>query len=201
MVERQIVARGVKDPRVIEAMKSVPRDAFVPENLKHRVFEDHPLPIGEGQTISQPYIVAYMSEHLGLKGTEKVLEIGTGCGYQTAVLSKLAKEVYSIEIVESLAKEAKIRLSQLGYSNVHCKQGDGYFGWKDKAPFDAIILTAAAPEIPEHLLEQLGMHGNMILPVESYIQQIIRVTKTPTGTNMQVLLPVSFVRMTGKIEK
>jgi len=195
MVRDQIEARGVKDPRVLEAMRSVERHLFVPEREKPRAYNDTPLPIGYGQTISQPYIVAYMCEALELKGDEKVLEIGTGSGYHAAVLSLLAKEVFTIEILEPLAREAQKRLESLGYRNVKVKCGDGYKGWPEEAPFDAIIVTAAPPEIPEELVKQLKVGGKMVLPVGEEIQELVRVTKEEKGIKTERLLPVRFVPM------
>ena len=195
MVRDQIEARGVKDPRVLEAMRSVERHLFVPEREKSRAYNDTPLPIGYGQTISQPYIVAYMCEALELKGGEKVLEIGTGSGYHAAVLSLLAKEVYTIEILEPLAREAQKRLESLGYRNVKVRCGDGYKGWPEEAPFDAIIVTAAPPEIPQELVNQLKVGGKMVLPVGEEIQELVRVTKEEKGIKTERLLPVRFVPM------
>ncbi len=153
MIQEQIIARGIKDKRLLNAMRSVERHKFVPENVVEFAYNDCPLPIGEGQTISQPYIVALMTELLKLTGAEKVLEIGTGSGYQTAILAKLAKNIYSIEVLESLAKRANKLLIELDYKNIRVKCGDGYFGWKDYSPFESIIVTAAAPERPEPLIE------------------------------------------------
>ncbi len=195
MVRVQIQGRDVKDPRVLDAMKSVPRHLFVPERYAKEAYADTPLPIGHGQTISQPYIVAYMTEALSLKGDERVLEIGTGSGYQAAVLSLLVKEVYTIEILKPLADEGSKRLTELGYGNVHVKCGDGYLGWPGEAPFDAIMVTAAPPEIPKALVEQLRVGGKMVLPVGGGVQDLIRVTKTADGVKREKLLPVRFVPM------
>ena len=177
MVNTQIVSRGVEDGRVINAMKKTPRHRFVPKKIEKIAYSDRPLPIGEGQTISQPYIVALMTELLELKGKEKVLEIGTGSGYQAAILSQLAGECYSIEIVETLAHSAKAILKQLGYDNVLVKWGDGYQGWPEHAPFDRIIITAAPEEIPQKLITQLKVGGRMVLPVGKWNQELILTPK------------------------
>ena len=165
MVENQLIGRGIRDARVLEIIRTVPRHFFVPEHLQSLAYEDNPLPIGHHQTISQPYIVAYMTEALGISPDDRVLEIGTGSGYQTAILSRLAGEVYSLEIVEALYQEAGQRLDQLGYSNVHLKWGDGWLGWKEHAPFDKIIVTAAAEHIPQALADQLREGGRIMVPV------------------------------------
>lgn len=201
MVEGQIISRNVKDPLVLKAMMQVKRHQFVPEPLRSYAYGDEPLPIGHGQTISQPYIVAYMTEALQLKGNEKVLEIGTGSGYQAAVLAEIVKEVYTIEIVKPLAEEAKKRLAGEGYQNVFPKYGDGYQGWPDQAPFDAIIVTAAPPVIPETLVKQLKEGGRMILPVGEGFQELVLVTKKGGKINKRSLIPVRFVPMTGKVQK
>ncbi|MDZ7346817.1 MAG: protein-L-isoaspartate(D-aspartate) O-methyltransferase, partial [candidate division KSB1 bacterium] len=190
MVQFQIKARGVSDPKVLQAMLRVPRHEFVPATYRDDAYEDFPLPIGYGQTISQPYIVAYMTEALHLKGGEKVLEIGTGSGYQAAVLAEIAGQVYSIEIVEPLCREAAQRLQQLGYANVSVRCGDGYAGWPEAAPFDAIILTAAPEEIPQPLVEQLGEGGRMILPLGRFSQNLVLLTKQEGKVNKRNLLPV-----------
>jgi protein-L-isoaspartate(D-aspartate) O-methyltransferase len=202
MVETQIKARGVKDTLVLNAMKKVPRHLFVPEKLKSKAYWDRPLPIGENQTISQPYIVAFMTEQLKLKGKEKVLEIGTGSGYQAAVLAEIVKEVYTIEIVPTLGEQARDRLQKLGYKNVHVKIGDGYRGWPEHAPFDAIIITAAPDHIPQPLINQLKRGGRMILPVGDLYQDLILVTKDMDGNVWKKsILPVIFVPMTGEAQK
>lgn len=199
MVNRQIKARGVKDPKVIEAMLKVERHRFVPETDRRRAYNDHPLPIGAGQTISQPYIVALMTEQLKLDGSEKVLEIGTGSGYQAAVLAEICKHVYTIEIVESLGKQARSVLSELGYDNVTVKIGDGYKGWKEYSPFDAIIVTCAPTKIPEPLKEQLAEGGRMIIPVgESYAQELALLTKINGEIKKKSVIPVRFVPMVGE---
>jgi protein-L-isoaspartate(D-aspartate) O-methyltransferase len=204
MVVRQIQAREVQDPCVLEAMRTVPRHAFVPEPYRDRAYGDYPLPIGHGQTISQPYIVAFMTETLHLDPNSRVLEIGTGSGYQAAVCAEIAREVYTIEIVPELAKSAAGILKELGYTNVHVRTGDGFFGWKDKAPFDAIIGTAAAEQIPKPLLEQLKPKGRMILPCEDAngLQYLVLITKDQHGELSQKrVLPVRFVPMTGRVQK
>jgi protein-L-isoaspartate(D-aspartate) O-methyltransferase len=187
----------------LEAMLKVERHLFVPENYRHMAYADRPVPIGEGQTISQPYIVALMTYHLHLKPEDKVLEIGTGSGYQAAVLAELAKEVYSIEIIDELARAAQERLRQLGYTNVWVKSGDGFYGWKEYAPYDAIIVTCAAPLIPEHLVEQLTEGGRMILPLggEPFHQSLTVLTKQGGKIEKQLISDVVFVPMTGEIEK
>lgn len=201
MVERQIVARGVKDAKVIAAMKTVPRHLFVPAELRGKAYEDRPLSIGWEQTISQPYIVAFMTEQLGVKPGDRVLEIGTGSGYQAAVLAQIADSVFTIEIIPELAQKAQETLRELNYKNIIVRNGDGYHGWKEKAPFDAIIVTAAPPKIPPLLLEQLQNGGKMILPVGEYVQELVVVHKTERGMEMQNVLPVRFVPMTGEIRK
>jgi protein-L-isoaspartate(D-aspartate) O-methyltransferase len=198
MVETQIKARGVKDPRVLSALRKVERNRFVPEEYLNSAYSDQPLPIGEGQTISQPYIVALMTELLELKGDEKVLEIGTGSGYQAAILAELAKEVYSIEIIESLASLADKRLRQLGYQNIHVKAGDGYLGWPEVAPFDAIIITAAPDHIPKPLIEQLKEGGRMVVPVGTYTQELKKIVKRSGKIETTDVIPVVFVPMTGE---
>ncbi len=203
MVKYQIEARGIKDRRVIEAMRKVPRHLFVPPEYRDAAYEDRPLPIGEGQTISQPYIVALMTEALELKGGERVLEIGTGSGYQAAILAELAGEVYTIEIVPSLAKRAEELLRDLGYDNVHVSQGDGSFGWPEAAPFDAIILTCAAPRVPERLLEQLKDKGRMVLPLgrDPFFQSLVLIAKDGDEFEQRMITGVVFVPMTGEIER
>jgi len=198
MVETQIKARGVKDPRVLSALSKVERNRFVPEEYLNSAYSDQPLPIGEGQTISQPYIVALMTELLELKGDEKVLEIGTGSGYQAAILAELAKEVYSIEIIESLASMAKNRLLELGYQNIKVKAGDGYLGWPEVAPFDAIIITAAPDHVPKPLIEQLKEGGRMVVPVGTYTQELKKIVKRSGKIETTDVIPVVFVPMTGE---
>jgi protein-L-isoaspartate(D-aspartate) O-methyltransferase len=204
MVTTQIQARDIEDLNVLKAMRIVPRHAFVREREQGLAYADHPLPIGFGQTISQPYIVAFMTQALELKPDSKVLEIGTGSGYQAAVCVEIAAEVYTIEIVEGLAKSAKELLGELGYPNVFVRAGDGYFGWPEKAPFDAIIGTAAAERIPPPLIEQLKPGGRMILPYETDygFQYLVLVTKDQKGNlSRKNVLPVRFVPMTGEVTK
>lgn len=204
MVRYQIEAREVKDPNVLRAMRVVPRHAFVPHEQRAHAYEDRPLPIGYEQTISQPYIVAFMTEALQLDPNSVVLEIGTGSGYQAAVCAETARAVYTIEIVEPLAQSAAELLKKLGYGNVHVRAGDGYHGWPERGPFDAIIGTAAAREIPPPLLEQLKTGGRMILPVagEFGFQHLILVTKDEQGRLHQTnVMPVLFVPMTGRIQQ
>ncbi len=199
MVRTQIASRGIKDPRVLAAMLKVPRHLFVEEALKDQAYGDYPLPIGEGQTISQPYIVALMTEALELKGPEKVLEVGTGSGYQAAILAELAKWVYSIERYPSLAQRAKRLLERLGYRNVIIKVGDGTRGWPEVAPFDAIIVTAAGPKIPEPLLEQLAEGGRLVMPVgDEWSQFLIKVTKKNGKFFKENLGAVRFVKLVGE---
>ena len=199
MVSDQIVARGVRQEAVLKAMRSTPRHLFVPEDRMPSAYEDRPLPIGNGQTISQPYIVAYMTEILQPDGSGTVLEVGTGSGYQAAVLSPLYRKVYTIEIIPELAESAKARLRDLGFSNVEVRTGDGYAGWPEKAPFDAIMVTAAAGHIPPPLISQLKAKGRMVIPVGSpyLIQHIILVEKDQKGDiTTKSLLPVRFVPLT-----
>lgn len=198
MVKTQLKSRGIKDPATLLAMQNVPRHLFVPENMKPYAYTDGPLPIGDGQTISQPYIVAFMTEALQLKASDKVLEIGTGSGYQAAILAKIVDSVYTIEIVKNLAFKAKDRLQELGYSNVNVKWGDGYHGWPVKAPFDAIIVTAGADSIPQPLVDQLKNDGRMIIPVGSsnYVSYLILVTKNKNKITKKKLIPVRFVPFT-----
>jgi protein-L-isoaspartate(D-aspartate) O-methyltransferase len=198
MVETQIKGRGVKDPHVLSALLKVERHRFVPEEYLNSAYFDQPLPIGEGQTISQPYIVALMTELLELKENEKVLEIGTGSGYQAAILAELAKEVYTIEIIESLASMAENRLLELGYQNIRVKTGDGYLGWPEAAPFDAIIITAAPDHIPKPLIEQLKEGGRMVVPVGSYTQELKKIVKRSGKIETTDIISVIFVPMTGE---
>jgi protein-L-isoaspartate(D-aspartate) O-methyltransferase len=199
MVEDQIERRGIKNESVLEAMRKVPRHEFVPDHLKKYAYADEPLPIGEDQTISQPYIVAYMTESLRLDADDKVLEIGTGSGYQAAILAEIVDTVYTIEIVDVLAQRAAMTLERLGYENVLVKRGDGYAGWPEHSPFDAIIITAAPTKIPQPLLDQLKIGGVMILPLGDYSQELVLIEKTTKGTEQKTLLPVRFVPMTGEI--
>jgi protein-L-isoaspartate(D-aspartate) O-methyltransferase len=202
MVEEQIRDRGIVQAGVLAAMESVPRHLFVPVEERARAYDDYPLPIGHGQTISQPYIVALMTSLLDLDSGDRVLEIGTGSGYQAAVLSLLAGEVYSIEILKPLGERAKESLARQGYSNVHVHIGDGYKGWPSAAPFDAILLTAAPPRIPDPLLDQLKVGGKMVLPVGDTWQDLLVLTKRPDGTfEKRKVLPVRFVPMTGQAQR
>ncbi len=203
MVAGQIAARGVRDPLVLKAMSEVPRHLFVPAGVIDQAYEDHPLPIGEGQTISQPYIVAFMTECLALKGGEKVLEVGTGSGYQAAVLGRIAGGVFSVEINAALAREAAATLGRLGFENVHVRAGDGFFGWPEEAPFEAIIVTAAAPELPPALFSQLAEGGRLVIPLgdpRTY-QSLTVVTKRDGKPRIEQVLDVRFVPMTGEILK
>jgi protein-L-isoaspartate(D-aspartate) O-methyltransferase len=196
MVEEQLRARDIEDPRVLAAMGRVPRHLFVPAALRFRAYADHPLPIGNGQTISQPYIVALMTQLAEVEPDDVVLEIGTGSGYQAAVLSEIAREVATIEIVPDLADTARTRLAALGYKDVTVRTGDGYLGWKEKAPFDAILVTAAAPEVPPPLVEQLGPGGILVIPVgpQSQVQSLLRIQKAADGSTVtREILPVVFV--------
>jgi protein-L-isoaspartate(D-aspartate) O-methyltransferase len=193
MVDSQIMARGVRDPGVLDAMRKVPRHLFVPESLRAISYADEPLPIGEGQTISQPYIVAYMTEALELRGGERVLEVGTGSGYQTAVLAEIAGEVCTVEIVESLAARARAVLESLGYGNIRFRIGDGSKGWPEAAPFDAVIVTAAAALMPPALTEQLGPEGRMVVPVGTDLQELFLVRRSSGDVETKRLLPVRFV--------
>jgi protein-L-isoaspartate(D-aspartate) O-methyltransferase len=203
MVERDIRDRGLKDPVVLKVMGKVPRHLFVDESLRSRAYGDHPLPIGEGQTISQPYVVALMTEALRLRREDRVLEIGTGSGYQAAVLAEIVKEVYTIEIRKSLADKAAERLAGLEYRNVKVKYGDGYFGWEEHAPFDAIIITAAANHIPPPLIKQLKEGGRLIVPLGStvYFQTLTLGTKRKGELDVEQVCPVAFVPMVGEMQK
>jgi protein-L-isoaspartate(D-aspartate) O-methyltransferase len=198
MVEQQIRARGISKPDVLEAVKSVPRELFVPEHLEHEAFADRPLPIGEGQTISQPYIVALMTEAVYRRGTDKILEIGTGCGYQTAILAELFDQVYSIEVYESLQEKARQVLDRLRYHNVSLKVGDGFEGWPEHGPYDAIILTAAPAGVPRPLLDQLAEEGRLIAPVGTSIQDLMLFTRRGGQFVEKRLGAVRFVPMTGR---
>ncbi|WP_264510530.1 protein-L-isoaspartate(D-aspartate) O-methyltransferase [Luteolibacter rhizosphaerae] len=203
MVNEQIVRRGVKDARLLEVMKITPREEFMPLDTRELAYDDRAIPIGYGQTISQPYIVAFMTEALGLKPQDRVLEIGTGSGYQAAVLAGLVKEVYTIEIVEVLGKQAALTLERLNYKNVATRIGDGYRGWPEAAPFDAIIVTCAPDDVPAPLVEQLAEGGRMIIPVgpEGQPQNLIMLRKTNGEIVKQKSLPVVFVPMTGEGKK
>lgn len=201
MVENQIRRRGIENPEVLAAMNVVPRHLFVPEAVRDQAYEDHPLPIGEGQTITQPYVVAVMTSLLDLGRDDTVLEIGTGSGYQAAVLSRLAKAVYTIEIREPLGRHAAETLKRLGYDNVHVRIGDGYQGWPEAAPFDGIVVTAAPDRIPQPLLDQLKVGGHMVIPVGKFFQDLLVLTKTEKGIQRRTVIPVRFVPMTGEIEE
>jgi len=199
MVDDQVVARGIKDQRVIAAMRKVPRHLFVEEALQGQAYSDHPLPIGDKQTISQPYMVALMTEALALTGKEKVLEIGTGSGYQAAILAECAAKVFSIERIRSLAIRARKLLLDLGYFNVEIKFTDGTVGWNDESPFDAIMVTAGAPDIPQPLIDQLKVGGRMAIPVgDVNIQDLIRITKTEDGIKKEDFGGCRFVKLIGK---
>lgn len=197
MVKEQIVRRGTKDPAVLRAMRKVPRHAFIPEAEANLAYQDQPVPIGYGQTISQPAVVAFMTEALGLNGTEKVLEVGTGSGYQAAILAEIVSKVFSIEIIEALAGRAAETLGRLGYSNVQVRAGDGNAGWMEEAPYDAIIVTAASEQLPQALLDQLAMGGRLIAPVGKGHQTLVLIRRTSKGYERTELLPVMFVPMTG----
>lgn len=201
MVNNQLKERGIEDPLVLNAMQTVPREAFVPEDLKDQAYNDNPLPIGYDQTISQPYIVAFMTQALGLQPEYRVLEIGTGSGYQAAILSRICREVYTVEIIKELASHAGEIFEKQLYNNIHIKIGDGHQGWLEKSPFDAIIVTAAGPDIPNTLTRQLKVGGKMILPLKrsNYEQTLVLITKIDVNDNIiqKELLPVMFVPMTG----
>lgn len=199
MVETQLIPRGIRDKTILDAMKKVPRHLFVEEAFYGQAYGDFPLPIGEEQTISQPFMVALMTEALELKGDETVLELGTGSGYQTAVLAELCHKVYSIERISSLASRARKILDKLGYGNVVVKIGDGTLGWKEEAPFDAIIVTAGAPEIPQPLLDQLKMGGRLVIPVGGeFMQSLIRIRKTEKGIQKEDMGGCRFVKLIGE---
>ena len=201
MVETQIRSRGITDGRVLAAMGQVPRHLFVPLSVRGEAYEDYPLPIGAQQTISQPYIVALMTSLLELTGGEKILEVGTGSGYQAAVLSRIAREVYSIEILEPLSSSARRTLGELGYGNIHLRVGDGWAGWKEAAPFDGILVTAAPEKVPQPLVDQLKIGGKLVIPVGSYFQDLLVYTKTEKGLEKRNVIPVRFVPMTGEAQK
>lgn len=202
MVEEQLKPRGIRDERLVAAMAKVPREEFVPENLRGQAYKDRALPIGHDQTISQPFIVAFMTEQLHLQPTDRVLEVGTGSGYHTAVLAELVKDVYSIEILDALGKEASARLTRLHYRNAHVRVGDGYQGWPEVAPFDAIIVTCAPDKVPQPLTQQLKEDGRMIIPVGSGIDQQLYLLEKKQGQLAQTaILPVRFVPMMGEAAK
>ena len=199
MVETQLIPRGIKDKRVLDAMKKVPRHLFVSEPMQYRAYDDMALSIGEGQTISQPYMVAAMTELLDLKGDEKVLEIGTGSGYQAAILAELSKEVYTVERVPVLSGQAEARFHTFGYKNIHVKVGDGTSGWPEEAPFDRIIITAGTPRIPEPLMDQLSDEGIIIAPVgDRFSQQIIKIIKSGNKLSESFHTPCVFVPLIGE---
>lgn len=200
MVDRQIAGRGVRDPRVLEAMRTVPREAFVSEHLAESAYDDSPLPIGEEQTISQPYVVALMTEALEIRPEDKVLEIGAGSGYSAAILSRIAGEVYAVERHASLAREAEERLARLGYANVHVLHGDGTLGWPEHAPYDAIVVAAGGPAVPPALLDQLAEGGRLVIPIgpDQRNQDLVRVRRRAEGGTVRELLgPVRFVPLIG----
>ncbi|MFV2072396.1 MAG: protein-L-isoaspartate(D-aspartate) O-methyltransferase [Thermoanaerobaculales bacterium] len=201
MVSEQIEARGVKDPLVLESMREVPRHLFVPANSRDAAYRDSPLPIGDGQTISQPYIVALMTELLEVPAGATVLEIGTGSGYQAAVLAAMGVHVYSIEIRPRLCDQATATLQRLGFENVHVRCGDGYGGWPEQAPFDGIIVTAAPERIPDPFLEQLKVGANLVIPVGDFYQELKVITRGQGGFEERSVIPVRFVPMTGEIER
>jgi len=204
MVDEQLVQRGIRDAAVLYAMRTVPRHLFVPEQYRSEAYYDGPLPIGEGQTISQPYVVGSMTEHLELEPGNKVLEIGTGCGYQAAVLSEITDKVFSIEMIPELLQRADKLLHELGYDKIKTKLDDGSGGWREEAPFDAIVITAAAPKIPEVLIEQLVEGGRMVLPLITGSfnrQDLVKIRKTKAGLQKEVLYEVRFVPMRGRVEQ
>ena len=198
MVESQLISRGIKDTRVLDTMRRVPRHRFVEEALFSQAYNDHPLPIGEKQTISQPYMVALMTEALELQGPERVLEIGTGSGYQTAILAELAEKIYSIERIRTLSTRAQRILDDLGYFNVVLKVGDGSLGWKEEAPFDAIIVTAGSPDVPQPLVDQLAMGGRLVVPVgDRYTQALMKIVRVKEGISKTDLGGCRFVNLLG----
>jgi protein-L-isoaspartate(D-aspartate) O-methyltransferase len=202
MVRQQLTARDITNPRVLEAMKRVPRHRFVPDPLQSAAYRDSPLPIGEGQTISQPYIVALMTQLVDPKPDQKALDVGTGSGYQAAVLSELVKDVYSIEIVESLATDARARLKELGYGNITVRHGDGYAGWQEEAPFDVIIVAAAPDRVPPALITQLAPGGKLVIPIGDLAQTLVLIEKQADGSVIRKnVAPVAFVPMTGEAQK
>jgi len=201
MVQRQIAGRGVRSEKVLDAMRKVPRERFLPNGQAAWAYDDAPLPIGDGQTISQPYIVAYMTEALLLEGGEKVLEIGTGSGYAAAVLAEIAADVYTIERIDGLAIMARVVLDKLGYQNVHVRQGDGTLGWPEHAPFDAIVVTAGGPDVPDPLKRQLKIGGRLVMPIgkTTWFQELVRVTRiTEADFDTEYLVPVRFVPLIGE---
>jgi protein-L-isoaspartate(D-aspartate) O-methyltransferase len=203
MISSQLKKRGIEDRMVLAAMATVPRESFVQQKYEDRAYEDTPLPVGCDQTISQPYIVALMTESLRLQGDEKVLEVGTGSGYQTAVLCHVAEKVYTVEIKETLHRRARRTIKKLGYENVEFRHGDGYSGWEEQSPFEAIIVTAAPPSIPEPLLAQLGIGGRMVIPIGDAggVQQLLLIERGGETYKTRNILPVRFVPMTGRAQR
>jgi protein-L-isoaspartate(D-aspartate) O-methyltransferase len=201
MVETQMERRGIINLEVLRVLRKVPRHEFVPLLYRWQSYDDHPLPIGEGQTISQPYIVALMTELLDPKLTDRILEIGTGSGYQAAILAELVDTVYTIEIIPALAKNAEETFKHFGYSNIQVKAGDGYLGWPEEAPFDGIIVTAAPPYLPQPLVEQLKTGGKLVIPVGDIYQELKVYTKTEEGIDTKDIIPVQFVPMTGRAQE
>ena len=201
LVDREIVAAGIQNSQVIAAMRHTPRHEFVPKTQRRKAYFDMALPIGGGQTISPPYVVAYMTEALALRDDSKVLEIGTGSGYQAAILGEIAREVFTIEIVPELATQARVLLTELGYANIKVRTGDGYRGWPDEAPFDAIVVTAAPDHIPPTLVDQLAVGARLVIPVGRLQQEMTIVTKVADGVVTETTLPVRFVPMTGEAQQ
>lgn len=201
MVDAQMEKRGIKNPEVLAVMRKVPRHEFVPGFYRRQSYNDHPLPIGKGQTISQPYIVALMTELLQPEDTDRILEIGTGSGYQAAVLAELVEEVYTIEIIPALAESARKTLTRLNYKNIQVKAGDGYLGWPEAAPFDGIIVTAAPPYLPQPLVKQLKEGGRLVIPVGDFYQELKVYTKTDSELLSDNIIPVRFVPMTGRAQE
>jgi protein-L-isoaspartate(D-aspartate) O-methyltransferase len=202
MVQRHLVERGIKDPRVLEAFRTVPRHLFLPEGTRRQAYDDESIPIGEGQTITPPFDVAFMTESLQPKPTDKIYEVGTGSGYQAAILSRLVKDVYSVEIHEPLSKRATQVLKDVGYTNVHTRAGDGYAGWPEAAPFDAIIVTCAPEKIPKPLIEQLKEGGRMVIPLGDRFNQVVHLIEKRDGKLYdRELRPTLFVPMTGQAQK
>ena len=200
MVQEQVKQRGITKPEVLAAMEQVPRHLFVPDSLRAEAYSDRPLVLGPGRSVYQPYVVALMTSLLELKKGDKVLEIGTGSGYHAAVLSRIAREVYSVEIVETVANQASKRLSVLGYHNVEVRVGDGYRGWPDKAPFDAILLSAGTPRVPRLLIDQLRVGGKMVVPVGGFFQDLLVITKAADGIEKRTVIPVRLSPMKGKVQ-
>jgi protein-L-isoaspartate(D-aspartate) O-methyltransferase len=197
---QQVKQRGITKPEVLAAMEQVPRHLFVPDSLRADAYSDRPLVLGPGRTVYQPYLVALMTSLLDLKKGDRVLEIGTGSGYHAAVLSRIAREVYSVEIVETVASQASKRLSVLGYHNVAIRVGDGYQGWPENAPFDAILLSAGTPQIPKRLIDQLRVGGKMVLPLGGFFQDLLVITKARDGIEKRTIIPVRLSPMTGKVQ-